>query len=150
MPSTAEIQQLKTALSVNISEFARILRVSVPTVYHWLDGGEPYLDNSIRIQFLLRLQSEWRVSPKAPLMPQFVRMPKEPGRPTLIELLSEETLNEAAIQVELLRVKAKSDVISTRAEERRRRLRKAGYEIPDAEQQKTNLALNLSALDPPV
>ena len=149
-PSTDELLQFQSALSINISEFARILRVSRPTVYDWLDGGHPNLDNATRIQVLLRLQSESRVSHRAPLMPQFVRLPRETGRPTLIELLCEKTLNETAIRVELLRAKAMSDEIRTREEEIERRLIKAGFEVPDAEQQKTNIALNLAGMNPPV
>ena len=57
-----QVRELQTALSVNKSELARILGVSRPTVYDWLDGGEPSSDNVSRIRMLLRVLSESRVS----------------------------------------------------------------------------------------
>ena len=52
-----QIRELQAALSVTESELARVLRVSRPTVYDWLDGCEPTADNRARIQTLLQLVS---------------------------------------------------------------------------------------------
>ena len=41
LPIARQVRELQAALSVNKSELARILRVSRPTVYDWLDGGSP-------------------------------------------------------------------------------------------------------------
>ena len=41
LPIADQVRELQTALSVNKSELARILRVSRPTVYDWLGGGQP-------------------------------------------------------------------------------------------------------------
>ena len=41
LPIARQVRELQAALSVNESELARILRVSRPTVYDWLDGDEP-------------------------------------------------------------------------------------------------------------
>ena len=39
LPVARQVRELQAALSVNKSELARILRVTRPTVYDWLDGG---------------------------------------------------------------------------------------------------------------
>ena len=57
LPIAGQVRELQAALSVNKSELARILRVSRPTVYDWLDCGEPTADNRSRIRMLLRLVS---------------------------------------------------------------------------------------------
>ena len=41
-PVAGQVRELRAALSVNKSELAKILRVSRPTVYAWLDGKKPY------------------------------------------------------------------------------------------------------------
>ena len=46
LPIARQVRGVQAALSVNKSELARILRVSRPTVYDWLDGGEPNADSS--------------------------------------------------------------------------------------------------------
>ena len=45
LPVADQVRELQTALSVNKSELARILRVSRPTVYDWLDDGRLNADN---------------------------------------------------------------------------------------------------------
>ena len=49
LPIARQVRELQAALSVNKSEVARILRVSRPTVYDWLEGGEPNAGNRVRI-----------------------------------------------------------------------------------------------------
>ena len=48
LPIGRQVRELQAALSVNKSDLARILRVSRPTVYDWLDGGEANADNRSR------------------------------------------------------------------------------------------------------
>ena len=55
LPIARQVRELQAALSINKSELARILRVSRPTVYDWLDGGEPNADNRLRIRTLVGL-----------------------------------------------------------------------------------------------
>jgi len=45
LPVARQAWELQAALSINKSELARILRVSRPTVYEWLDDGEPNAGN---------------------------------------------------------------------------------------------------------
>ena len=66
LPIARQVRELQAALSVNKSELARILRVSRPTVYHWLDGGEPNAGNRARIWTPTRLVSGSRVAMDMP------------------------------------------------------------------------------------
>ena len=104
-PSRGRCANCKTALSINKSELARILGVSRPTVYDWLDDGEPNADNRSRIRTLLRLLSESLVSSNNPLFPRFVRSRLEPGDQAVIDLLSEETIDEATAKNLIRRAK---------------------------------------------
>ncbi len=144
-----EVRELQTALSVNKSELARILRVSRPTVYDWLDDGQPNAENVSRIETLLRLLRESRVSPAKPLFPRFVRSPLESGGRPILDVLGEEAIDEAAAKEAIRKAKAAGDAIDSRREEREARLRAAGFEEPDAEQRKANLATNVALTEWP-
>ena len=106
LPIERQVRELQAAMSINKSELARILRVSRPTVYDWLDGGEPNADNRSRIRTLLRLVSESRVSANDPLFPRFVRSALEPGDRSLLELLGEEVIDEATAKHVIRRARA--------------------------------------------
>jgi len=144
-----QVRELQTALSLNKSELARILRVSRPTVYDWLDDGQPNDDNLLRIGTLLRLLRESRVTPATPLFPRCVRSPIEPGSRPLLEAMGEETIDEANLRSAIRRAKALGDAIDSRREEREAGLRTAGFEEPDAEQRKANLATNVALMEWP-
>ena len=146
LPVADQVRELQTALSVNKSELARILRVSRPTVYDWLDDGQPNADNVSRIRTLLRLLWESRVTPANPLFPRFVRSALEPGGRPLLEVLAEEAIDEAAVRSAVGRVKGLGDAMDS---EREARLREAGFEEPDAERRKANLATNVGLMEWP-
>lgn len=144
-----QVRELQTALSVNKSELARILRVSGPTVYDWLDDGRPNADNVSRIQALLRLLRESRVTSANALFPRFVRSPLEPGGRPLLDVLAEETIDEAAARSAIERAKGLGDAIHAQRDKREARLRAAGFEEPDDEQRKANLATNVALMEWP-
>ena len=144
-----QVRELQAALSVNKSELARILGVSRPTVYDWLDDGEPNADNRARIRTLMRLLSESGVSANNPLFPRFMRSALEPGNQILLDVLSEETIDEATAKNFIRRAKALGDAIDAEREEREARLREAGFEDPDEEQRRANLATNVALLEWP-
>ena len=149
IPVAHQVWELQTALSVNKSELARILRVSGPTVYDWLDDGRPNADNVSRIQALLRLLRESRVTSANALFPRFVRSPLEPGGRPLLDVLAEETIDEAAARNAIERAKGLGDAIHAQRDEREARLRAAGFEEPDDEQRKANLATNVALMEWP-
>ena len=149
LPIARQIRELQAALSVNKSELARILRVSRPTVYDWLDGGEANADNRSRIRTLLRLLSESRVSANDPLFPRFVRSGLEAGDRSLLELLGEEAIDEVTAKDVIRAAKALGDAMDAQREEREARLREAGFEEVDDEQRKANHATNVALIEWP-
>lgn len=108
------MRELQATLSVNKSELARILQVSRPTVYDWLDGGQPKADNVSRIRTLLQLLIESWVSTSDPLFPRFVRSPVEPGCQPLFDLLCEEPIDEAAVKKAIRKAKVLGDAVHSR------------------------------------
>lgn len=144
-----KVLEIYVALSVNKSDLARILRVSRPTVYDWLNGGEPNLENQQRISVMYQLINECKVSSIEPLMPTFIRQPGEHGEPPLIDELSKVYLNENAIRRAIQRVQAVGESIRRRREKREARLREAGFEEVDAEHQRANIARNIALLNWP-
>ena len=149
LPVADQVRELQAALSLNKSELARILRVSRPTVYDWLDGGEPNAGNVARIRTLLQLVGEAGVTGGNPLFPQFVRFALEPGGRPLLEVLGDEVIDEAAVRSAVGRAKGLGDAIDAEREEREARLREAGFEEPSAEQRKANLARNVALMEWP-
>ena len=119
LPVADQVRELQAALSLNKSELARILRVSRPTVYDWLGGGGPNADNRSRIRTLLRLVVQSRVSATDPLFPRFVKSALDPGDRILLDLLSEETVDEATAGNLMRRAKALGDAIDAEREEGR-------------------------------
>ena len=149
LPIARQVRELQAALSVNKSELARILRVSRPTVYDWLEGGEPNADNRLRIRTLVGLVSECRVSANNPLVPRFVRFALAPGDRSVLELLGEEAIDEVTAKDVIRRAKALGDAMDAEREEREGRLREAGFEEVDAAQRRANLATNVGLMEWP-
>ena len=149
LPIARQVRELQAALSINKSELARILRVSRPTVYYWLDDGEPNADNRARIRTLTRLLAESEVSANNPLFPRFMRSALEPGNQILLDILSEETTDEATARNLMRRAKALGDALDAEREEREGRLREAGFEGPDEKQRRANLATHVGLLEWP-
>lgn len=135
-----KLRELQAALSVNKSQLARILRVTRPTVYDWLAGGEPNRDNLARIHILLRCVTDASVSGARPLNARFLGQPDKGDATTLVDLLQQPNIDEDVLGEEIKRVKTLSDAARERDQEREARLRREGFEEVDAEQRKANLA----------
>ena len=73
---------------------ARVLRVTRPTLYDWLQGREPNAANAERLRTLLRMMARAGVSGANPLNARFVRRPVGIQNPSLIDLLCEERIDE--------------------------------------------------------
>ena len=144
-----QMQELLAALSLNKSQLAKILRVTRPTMYDWFQGKEPNAANTERLYALLGFLSRVSVSGANPLNARFVRQPIDLGAPTLIDLLSEEQLDEERILRTIERVRVLGTSTSTRRKIREERLRALGFEDPSDEQRKEQLAKNVSLQDWP-
>jgi len=90
---------------------------------------------------------EARVTPANPLFPRFVRSALEPGGRALLDVLAEETIDEAAVRSAVGRAKALGDAIDAEREECEARLRDAGFEEPDEEQRKAKFATNVALME---
>ena len=148
LPMARQVRELQAALSLNKSELARILRVTRPTVYDWLDGGEPNADNLARIGTnCCALCPQARVSSRNPLFPRFVRSPLDPGGRTLLDLLGEETIAESAVRDAIATgPRGWATPWDTRRRQREARSRAAGFEEPNDETRTRNLATNVGLM----
>ena len=144
LPVARQVRELQAALSLNKSELARILRVTRPTVYDWLDGGEPNADNVARIGQLLRLVAQARVSSRNPLFPRFVRSPLDAGGQALLDLLGDETIAEPVVRDAIHRAKGLGDAMDTHRRQREVRLCAVGFEEPDEETRAGNLETSVA------
>ena len=144
-----QMQELQAALSLNKSQLARILRVSRPALYEWFRGKEPNPANTERLHTLLRCLVRARASGTSPLNARFVRQPAELDGPTLLELLSEERIDEDLVVNAIEEAQALGDAATRRRSAREERLRDLGFEDPGSEQRREQLARNVALRDWP-
>jgi transcriptional regulator with XRE-family HTH domain len=144
-----QMQELLAALSLNKSQLAQILRVTRPTIYDWFQGKDPSANNMERLHALLGVLSRATVSGVNPLSARFVRQPTDLDAPSLIEMLSEEQLDEERVLHTIEQVRALGDSASRRRTTREDRLRALGFEDPSDEQRREQLAKNVALQDWP-
>ena len=148
-PVAEQVQELLAALSVNKSQLAQILRVTRPTIYEWLRGNRPNAANTKRLSTLLRILERASASSLTPLNARFVRQPMEFNMPSLLDLLGEEQIEEdRSVQV-IKQVRDMGDTASRMRADREDRLRGLGFEEPDQEQRREQLARNVALKDWP-
>jgi transcriptional regulator with XRE-family HTH domain len=145
LPPREQLQELLAALSLNKSQLAEVLRVSRPTLYDWLHGKEPSQANASRLNTLLRAVSRSGVSSTAPLNARLIRQPIDLDAPSLLDLLRHPAPDEAHILDALSKLSSLGQAPEARRTEREERLRALGFEEPDAEARRANLA-NITAL----
>ena len=148
-PVAEQVQELLAALSLNKSQLARILHVARPTIYEWLRGNKPNAANTKRLHTVLHILERASVSSLAPLNARFVRQPAEFGAPSLIDLLGEEQINEDHLIQAIKQVQRLGDMAFLKRARREDRLRRLGFEEPDQEQRKKQLANNVALRDWP-
>lgn len=144
-----QMQELLATLALNKSQLAQILRVTRPTVYDWFHGKDPNTANTERLHVLLGLLSRASVSGENPLNARFVRQPIDLGAPSLIDLLSEEQLDEEKILHSIKRIQKLGDSASKQRSTREDRLRALGFEDLSDEQRRDQLAKNMAMQDWP-
>lgn len=143
------ILRLMSALSLNKSQAARVFKVTRPTLYEWLEGKAPNALNGARIETLARWVERAGVSAARPLPLRFVRHPVVEGKAALLDALEADPLDEALVN-ELLRVARElADQVEARSAAREARLRERGFDEPDEDTRKEQLARNLAMRDWP-
>ena len=144
-----QMQEVQAALSLNKSQLARVLRVSRPALYEWFRGKEPNPANTDRLHSVLRCMVRARASGTSPLNARFVRQPAGLDEPALLDLLSEERIDEDRVVSAIEEAQALGDAATRRRAAREERLRKLGFEDPGREQRREQLARNMALRDWP-
>jgi DNA-binding transcriptional regulator YiaG len=139
-----QVCEIMAALSLNKTQLAEVLRVTRPTLYEWLDGKEPNAANAKRLLSLLRLLADSGVTAADSLSPRFARGALIESEQSLLDLLKAETLDEARISLTLGEAKASEDEARRTRQIREERLRALGFEEPNTEQRRANLAFNVA------
>lgn len=97
------IAAINARFSLSIAEMARILRVSRPTIYAWIEGSSRLKpENRARLARVRDLAASWDAHSRLP-MQGFVRE-AAPGSPSLVDLLSSEAWDESAIRAAFQRL----------------------------------------------
>ena len=144
-----QMKEVQAALSLNKSQLARVLRVSRPALYEWFRGKEPNPANTDRLHSVLRCMVRARASGTSPLNVRFVRQSADLDGPALLELLSEERIDEDRVVSAIEEAQTLGDAATRRRADREERLRKLGFEDPGLEQRREQLARNMALRDWP-
>ena len=144
-----EMQELQAALSLNKSQLIRVLRVSRPDLYDWFRGKDPNPANAGRLHALLRCLARARVSGTSPLNARFVRGPTDLDGPALLDLLSEQRIEEDRVVGAIEQARTLGDTANRKRADREERLRGLGFEDPGPEQRREQLAKNMTLRDWP-
>lgn len=92
------VAEIRVALSLQVKELARVVRVERPTVYAWLRGeARPQPANRNRIAELLDIARRWNAMSNRPLGAP-VRGAMNSRGQTLVDLLAETRPNQEAIE----------------------------------------------------
>lgn len=139
-----QMQEVQAAFSLNQCQLARVLRVSRPALYDWFRGKEPNSANTDRLHTLLRCLVRARASGTNPLNARFVRRPAGLDGPALLELLSEERIDEDRVVNAIEQAQALGGAATRRRADREQRLRNLGFEDPGRVQRREQLARNMA------
>lgn len=123
--------------------------IARPTLYEWLDGGEPSAGNADRMDDLLSILAEANVGSHSPLNSRFVRRPILSGAPSLVELLQSEKLNRREILGLIEAARTRSREVGVQRIAREERLRGLGYDDPSADERRDNIARTVASQDWP-
>lgn len=144
-----QMQEVQAALSLNKSQLARVLQVSRPALYEWFRGKEPNPANTDRLHSVLGCLVRARASSTSPLNARFVRQPADLGEPALLDLLSEERIDEDRVVSVIEDAQALGEAATRRRAAREERLRNLGFEDLGREQRREQLAKNMALRDWP-
>lgn len=98
-----QIIAIRRFLSLNITDLAKVLRVGRPTVYSWLkEESVPHASNLERIALIHGIAKHWRSISSIPVGDLLVA--RTDTGATLLELLSQDTLDQHGLRHALLQV----------------------------------------------
>ena len=145
-----QLRELTFALSLNKSQLAKILKVSRPTLYDWFKNAvEPNSGNMARIESVLKLVSQAEITSSEPLNARFVRRPVNNNGSSILQELTEKSLNATLLIKLLQEAKEQSNKARLNRINREKKFRDLGYDELSDEQKKQQLATNISLLEWP-
>lgn len=104
------VSAIRSSLSLNITEMARVVRVERPTIYEWIGGrSNPHPDNRERLSKVFAMSQEWKKLSPLPV-DSYVRQPDITGK-SIVDLLSEEFIDTRKVLArlkELIAVQSKT------------------------------------------
>ncbi|MEH1996980.1 hypothetical protein [Nostoc sp.] len=90
------LSTIRSSLSLNMKEMAKILKVERPTVYAWIGGNsEPHPSNRNRLNEIFSVAKHWETLSALPVG-NFVRQSYRNGK-SVVDLLSEDVLDKKEI-----------------------------------------------------
>jgi transcriptional regulator with XRE-family HTH domain len=94
------VSAIRSSLSLNINEMARVVHVERPTIYEWIGGrSNPHPDNRERLSKVFAIAQEWKSISPLPV-DSYVRKPDITGK-SIVDLLSEESIDTDKVLVRL-------------------------------------------------
>lgn len=142
-------QEVMSALSLNKSQLAEVLRISRPTLYEWLDGKEPNSTNYQRLVEILRLLERAGIRAARPLNARFVRQRLSATAPSLLEMLSADFIDSENVCALLSEAQVLGEQAAARREAREARLRALGFEEQSDKERRNQLAKSVALRDWP-
>jgi DNA-binding transcriptional regulator YiaG len=93
-----KIESIREAFGLSTSALADVLAVSRPTIYQWIKGqSEPSGDNRSRLDQVSEYAATWHKAFPGESMDHWLT-DNEPGKPSLLELLRQESQDTGAIR----------------------------------------------------
>lgn len=150
-PISDQIEHIIKALSLTITQTARILDVARPTIYEWRKSeGDGNLTeaNRRRLSKIFDIAKTWEGYGKGPIGTKVMIPFIDDHRSLLDDLVSDELdMSRIKNRMRLLAEEPNKDVLVGQREARwREALREQGYEEPSEEEKQANLEDNLRAL----
>ena len=118
-----KLLEIRKALSVNMTELAKILRVERPTLYAWFkDEASPISANYNRVSQVHKLAKQWMSMSHRP--PESMKREPLLSGKSLLDILAEDTINE---EEALTAFQKLATSMSTKRETRSALVRRLGY-----------------------
>ncbi len=106
------VASIRSSLSLQMKELARVLGVERPTVYAWMrDEAQPQPQNRARLVELHKFASDWNRLSKLPIGPR-VRRELGPEGKSLVDLLAETDIDFRSVQTRMKQLSDKNVVNS--------------------------------------
>ncbi|GHV10284.1 hypothetical protein FACS189485_23310 [Spirochaetia bacterium] len=87
MTAKEQLDLIYSFFGFSCTDLSKILHVSRPAIYAWIDATEPKIENAERIKYLAQLAFDIAPEPYCPMFYIFVNRPVEHNEKSLLEYL---------------------------------------------------------------